>query len=62
MSRKIIGVTVGTPIKPSKIAEEILPHITKEDEGKVIGVKDGKYTLIEGGTPVATYTGEVEVE
>ena len=62
MSRKIIGVTVGTPIKPSRIAEEILPKITESDEGKVIGVKDGKYTLIEGGASVTTYSGEVEVE
>ena len=44
-NKKIIGVTVGTTIKPDKIAEKIgLPAITADDTGKILAVSDdGKW-------------------
>ena len=52
MSRKIVGVTVGTSMNPKKIAEQIntgtsLPMVNEEDEGKILQVKDGKWTAHE---------------
>ncbi len=42
---KIIGVTVGTPTSPKRIAEEIVPQVTSEDNGKVMIVNDGEWSV-----------------
>jgi hypothetical protein len=44
MSRKIVGVTVGTPISPQAIVEKGLPTITDKDEGKILQVKEGVWS------------------
>ena len=46
---KIIGVTVGTNMDPVKIAEHIntsttLPMVSENDNGKILIVKEGKWT------------------
>lgn len=48
MSKKIIGITVGTTMNPKKIAEKIeggttLPMVTEQDNGKILTVKNGKW-------------------
>ena len=48
MSRKIIGVTVGTTMNPQRIAEKIetstsLPMPTEQDEGKILQVEGGEW-------------------
>lgn len=44
-NKKIIGVTVGTTIKPEKFAEKIgIPAITADDKGKILAVSsEGKW-------------------
>lgn len=54
MSRKIVGITVGTPTSPERIAEEILPAVTDKDEGKILQVEGGKWTAKD----LPTYDGE----
>ena len=54
MSRKIVGVTVGTPISPERIAKEILPTVTENDEGKILQVEGGKWAAKD----LPTYDGE----
>ena len=59
MSRKIIGVTVGTTMNPQRIAEKIetstsLPMPTEADNGKVLQVEDGEWVAKE----LPTYDGE----
>lgn len=57
-NKKIIGVTVGTTIKPEKIAEKIgIPAVTEADNGKVLQVKDGQWVADE----LPTYEGEFVV-
>ena len=57
---KIRGNTVGTPLKRP------VPRVTNEDEGKIVMVKDGAYTLESAETIVTAavskaLTTEVEV-
>ena len=52
MSRKIVGVTVGTPMNPKRIAEKFgagaaLPKVTEEDNGKLLKVKGGQWSAAE---------------
>jgi hypothetical protein len=54
MSRKIVGITVGTPISPQAIIEKGLPTITDKDEGKILQVKEGVWSAEE----LPTYDGE----
>jgi hypothetical protein len=35
MSKKVIGITVGTPISPAKIKEEIEPEVKNYIDGKL---------------------------
>ena len=76
MSKKIIGVTVGTPLSPAKFAEKLKPVKTVNgvapDENGNVDVPGGTVTdehinaLIDAKLAelptVPTYTGEVEVE
>ena len=62
MSRKIVGVTVGTSMDPKKIAEKIqtgtsLPMVNEEDEGKILQVEGGKWVA----ESLPTYDGELVV-
>lgn len=43
---KIIGVTVGTPTSPSRIAQEILPKVTEADNGKFLMVVNGEIKAV----------------
>ena len=43
---KIRGNTVGTPLKRP------VPRVTNDDEGKIVMVKDGEYTLESADTIV----------
>ena len=48
MNRKIVGVTVGTPMNPERIAEMFaggtpLPEVTDKDNGKVLKVQGGQW-------------------
>lgn len=59
MSRKIVGVTVGTTMNPKTIAEKIqtdtsLPMVSEEDEGKILQVEDGQWVA----KNLPTYDGE----
>ena len=52
MSRKIIGVTVGTTMNPQKIAEKVeggtsLPMVTEQDNGKVLKAQGGQWVAEE---------------
>ena len=52
MNRKIVGVTVGTPMNPERIAEKFgagaaLPKVTEEDNGKVLKVQSGQWSATE---------------
>jgi hypothetical protein len=60
MSRKIIGITVGTPTSPDRIAKEILPTVTEKDEGKALKVQGGKWTAQEDETAEALSNIEIE--
>lgn len=60
MSRKIIGVTVGTPIRPETIIEKGLPTVTDKDEGKSLKVQGGKWTPQEDETAEALSNLEIE--
>lgn len=56
MSRKIVGVTVGTSMSPKRIAEQFndgttLPMVNEEDEGKILKVEDGKWAAQEDDLP-----------
>ncbi len=75
---KIRGNTVGTPMKrpdfnqtnPKKsdyIKNNPIPNITENDEGKIVRVADGKYTLVpmpisEGEGSTANCTIDVELD
>lgn len=51
MSRKIFGTTVTTPYSPQKVKEEVsLPSVTEADNGKVLTVVNGKWTVAEPPT------------
>lgn len=59
MSRKIIGITVGTTINPDRLAEKLdvgssLPTVTEKDEGKILQVEGGKWAAKD----LPTYDGE----
>jgi hypothetical protein len=46
MSRKIIGITVGTPMNPEKVVKKAgvaLPVVTEDDNGKVLQVEGGEW-------------------
>lgn len=64
MSKKIIGVTVGTTINPQRIAEKIgngvfLPTVTEKDEGKVLKAQKGQW-VAEDDTADALSNLEIE--
>ena len=61
MSRRIIGVTVGTPMSPETIGKklnmsDILP-VSNDDNGKVLQVKNGDWVA----EKLPTYDGEYVV-
>ena len=60
MSRKIVGVTVGTPISPKTIIEKGLPAETDKDEGKALKVQGGKWAAQEDETAEALSNLEIE--
>lgn len=60
MSRKIVGVTVGTPTSPQKIVEKGLPTVTDKDEGKALKVQGGKWTPQEDESAEALSNHEIE--
>ena len=46
MSKKIVGITVGTPTNPKKVVEKAgvaLPVVTEDDNGKVLQVEGGEW-------------------
>lgn len=60
MSRKIVGVTVGTSIRPETLIEKGLPTVTDKDEGKALKVQGGKWTAKEDETAEALNNIEIE--
>ncbi len=65
MSRKIIGVTVGTTMNPKRIAEKIedatsLPVVTEDDDGKVLKAHGGKWTAQEEEEPESLSNLDIE--
>lgn len=56
----IWGITVGTPISPKAIEEKLeidtLPPVTENDEGKILAVQDGKWTVsADGNRPLSNF-------
>lgn len=58
MSRKIIGVTVGTPLSPNKIKEKIDPELTSAVNAALAQAKAEMVNAVLAALPV--YNGEVE--
>ena len=60
MSRRIIGVTVGTPMSPESIGKklnmiDILP-VTNADNGKILKVQSGNWSVAEDdATPLSNF-------
>lgn len=59
MSRKIIGVTVGTTMNPKLFGGNSeggtsLPTVTEEDNGKVLKVQDGDWSVEEDDATALT--------
>ena len=52
MSRKIIGVTVGTPISAAKIGQELKPEINKHVANALKGTARGEAVTIDDVSPV----------
>lgn len=59
MSKKIIGVTVGTTMNPQRFGTP-LPTITDNDEGKILKAQGGKWTVQEDETADALQNTEIE--
>lgn len=59
MSRKIIGVTVGTTMNPQRFGSS-LPKVTDKDDGKVLKAQNGQWSIGEDETADALSNLEIE--
>lgn len=65
MNRKIIGITVGTPMNPQRIGDKLegftsLPTITEKDDGKVLKAQNCQWVADEDETAEALSNLEIE--